>query len=305
MRKICFVLIALLVSPALADVSVTCSQEGGAGSDQFIVEYSIDDANLPRAFGLDIEVIVGTATIDTLDYSDPCFWVHPGTIVIESGSVTDEGTAVAPSDDPCALGGLTTQGVTIEMGSLYDPNDTAHQDPPASSGILLRFTVSDLPCTIEVRDNAARGGVVLEDATAAVTDLPSTCEMEIGEECFPSAHPDYAQWVTVGKPTTWCYPKQCHGDATNSSEPFGRGKYVDVGSQDVTLLLSGYNKYTTEYSDPITHPWIAADFTHSQEPFGRGKYVYVGSQDVTELLIWYNVYTTETAPTPSDCLDVP
>jgi len=34
----------------------------------------------------------------------------------------------------------------------------------------------------------------------------------IQEECFPSSHRDYDDWVTVGRPDCWCCPTQCHGD---------------------------------------------------------------------------------------------
>jgi hypothetical protein len=188
---------------------------------------------------------------------------------------------------------------------LYDPCDAEHPIGPNAVDELLRFTVSNTDCNVTITGNAARGNVVMESTDAATTNLPSTCYMADSPpppDCFPSAHPDYAEWVAMGKPTYWCAPKQCHGDATGSDQQLTRTVFVSVGSQDVSILLEGYNVLDTEYVDPDTDPWIAADFTHSRQQLTRTTYVRVGTQDVGELLTYYNV---QNSSVPADCLDVP
>ena len=48
-------------------------------------------------------------------------------------------------------------------------------------------------------------------------------ELWTNNDCFPSTHPDYATWISVGRPACWCYVRQCHGDTDNIQEPAGKG----------------------------------------------------------------------------------
>jgi len=212
MRKLCFVLTALLLTlPAFADITITCEQ-AGVGDPNVEISYSTSDSNVPRAFGLDISVDSG-ATIDSISYTDPCFWVYPGTIDISGGVVNDYGTPVAPNEAPGAQGDLGTGAITIEMGSLYAPEDPNHTDQPAGSGVLLTIVVS-ADCNVTVSGNAARGNVVLEDTEAAVTNLPTECNVVLAEpECLvDDGGTEYDNWVYWDRPDCWCYQRQCRGD---------------------------------------------------------------------------------------------
>jgi hypothetical protein len=246
------------------------------------------DSNLPRAFSLDISVNQGT--IDTLESHDPCFWVHPGTIVISGGSVIDENTPVAPGDDPGACGELGDSCITIEMGSLYDPCDPTYKDPPASSGPLLSFRVSDKNGTIvTIAGNSARGNVVLENTEEASVNY-SSCQLI--SECYTG--PDYGEWVGLNKPTQWCNIRQCYGDADTFENKVGKGWYW-VGYEDINIMLAGFG--TAYNNDPAVHTWIAADFDHLLNKVGKGWY-RVGYEDVTIL-----VGNFGSGGIPTDCLD--
>ena len=116
--------------------------------------------------------------------------------------------------------------------------------------------------------------------------------------CFPCAHSDYFEWLSVGKPLSWCYPKQCYGDADGADEKYGKG-FVSVGVNDLNILLAGWKNAV--YVDPATDPWIAADFDHAKEKYGKG-FVRVGVNDLNILLTYWKVVNTSV---PADCLDVP
>ena len=58
-------------------------------------------------------------------------------------------------------------------------------------------------------------------------------------------------------------------------------------------MLAGWRKI---YSDPVTHPWIAADFNHYAEKFGKGM-VRIGYADLNVLLTHWRK-----AVVPADCL---
>ena len=81
-------------------------------------------------------------------------------------------TPLADPNDPGSLGGLGTNGVTLEMGALYaDPADA-----PGSEGVLCMLTISE-PATVSVALNTIRGGIVLNDATSAVEPVLSSADV--------------------------------------------------------------------------------------------------------------------------------
>lgn len=160
----------LVASRAPATVVLTCTDLGNA-----VVELSYDasqEASLVRAFGLDITVSHGIITsIGDLSFD---YWVYPSSTIIdpETGEVIDPGTPIAPPDAPGALGGLGTNGMTIEMGTLYREDDPIHNTPPPVTGVLFTFTVS-AECDVTVAENSILGGVVLEDITQPGIYAPS------------------------------------------------------------------------------------------------------------------------------------
>jgi hypothetical protein len=228
MRKFCFLLTALLLTAqALAGgVTISCQQVGDP--EDGIVEVSYiadDDANIPRAFGLDI-TLDNAETITAIIDANEKYWVYPGTIQIVDGVVTDEGEPVAPGGYKTAKGGIDTNGMTIEMGSLYaEEDDQGHTEGPPDAGVLLTFSVSG-SCQVKIEGNAARGNVVLEDTSEAGTNLPTTCDVVITVDCFVVGNADgcghvitqadYDMWVSLSKPDCWCYPCHCRGDADNT-----------------------------------------------------------------------------------------
>ena len=185
MRNLLFVLAALLlVTSAMAEVKIECTADG----NEVTVTYDQNTADpLPRGFGLDITVD-GGATIDVITYSDPNFWVYPGSIVITGGIVTTQGI---PVGDPCDAptdteDGLGTAGITVEMGSLYDPADgNIPDDTPGFSGTLLKFTVTldGNDANVVITENAARGGVVLENVAGVDPNFMGGCVVLDGCAC--------------------------------------------------------------------------------------------------------------------------
>jgi hypothetical protein len=212
---------------AVAGIIITCERVGNTAEGIIQVSYvASDDANLPRAFGLDIIVDDGNITEIVPGTESEDYWVYPGTITITSGVITDLGTPMAPSSDTGACGGSGDSCMTVEMGSLYDdPCDPEHNTPPALSGILFRFTIDNWygfsDCNVIISSNSARGGVVLENGEQASTNLPTTCIWQ-PPLCYDGMA-DYDQWTLVGKPTCWCYPRQCYGDTDGLPE--GKGSY--------------------------------------------------------------------------------
>ncbi|MHC4638174.1 MAG: hypothetical protein ACYTBV_11850, partial [Planctomycetota bacterium] len=114
-----------------------------------------------RMFGTDVAVISAATRLD------PDYFIHPGSTRLKDPGATirTAGTVNAAGSFPGTLPGLGTDGVTTEQASLYE-GGAANSPGGAgvgSSGDLFSIVV-DANATIEVRENAIRGGgAVMED----------------------------------------------------------------------------------------------------------------------------------------------
>ncbi len=282
-KTIVALLVVMLTAPAWASVAITVTDlgDGKAG-----IDYS--GTELARAFALDITVDAGTIdAISDFAVGDdnngygifPASFSRNITVDPATGEVSDwavEGyTPVADAGDPGALGGLGTDGITIEMGSLYDTK------APAISGRLCVITCSE-PCKVTVTTNATRGNVVLEDASEAVVDLAGATEIQIsGVGGYTGPQPE--EWQAVGQPDCWLSsinPRQCHGDADGVSQ--GKNKFW-VSTNDLDVLIASWNKTFAELDGQIVGgvPLICADFDHT----AQGKQKFRVSTNDLDILI--------------------
>ena len=304
MKKLIFVLACLMAVPAFAlNVTLTDNLDGTID-----VDYSDANAtNLPSGFALTVTLtngavfsagvaeMTGESTAGT-----PGYGIFPGTIDINdtTGLVDDDGSPVAPAGDP---GGTGTGGASIvlELGALYVNAVNA----PAVAGTLCTLTVDCSGATGQVDASVAaeatyRGGIVLEDAAAATgvvfTGLTDICV----SECFPSCHPDYTEWQSVGEPNSWCTQRQCYGDADDAQEGNPKDGYFWVANKDLNALSAGWKQVYG--GDPDVDTWIAADFDHAQEGNPKDGYFRVANNDLNVLSANW-----KSGAVPTDCLDCP
>jgi hypothetical protein len=243
--------VVLLAVPAMADVKIIItdvSPNPETPTAQISYDATTELPELVRAFALDI-VATGANIVEVNDYAvgddNGGYGIFPGnfslhiTVNPTTGNVDNWGVAgytpVAPPGDPDALTGLGTAGVTIEMGALYD---TA---APGETGVLCTL-VCDGPCTMSATGNAIRGNVVLENAAGLVPDVTEATDVPIGAEpeCLPSDHPDYGEWVAVGKPRCWCLKRQCYGDVDGEKEGGAKTGYFYVKYTDLNVLVAAW-----------------------------------------------------------------
>jgi hypothetical protein len=233
------------------------------------------------------------------------------------GYTYGEGVSTVSAADPAGPGLLadlpSADPFSISVGGLggeVEPLAAA----PAVAQIVLNAAGG---ATIDLAIDPIRGGIVGSAGTHTVTGLPPTVTItDVPPECIDSGHADYAEWSAVGKPDSWCAPRQCYGDADGLSHkyadapPFPPGLpdlYSYVTSEDVTILVTGYK---AAYSgDPATDPWIAADFDRANRkyadapPFPPGLpdlYARVTAEDVAILVTYYKAAD---AAIPTDCND--
>jgi len=289
---IILVLVALAAIPASANVTISSTQSGNTVTLNYV-----SDSNLVRAFALDISVSTGHITaVDCTKGGSTSgntgYYVYPGGIKIANGTVTDYNSCVCNSNKyPYPAGtGIGTSMVTIEMGSLYPSSGVGK---PSSAGSIVAFTVDTVPCTATIAANSARGGVVMENPDQVITTgLPQTIAITApSTDCYPNTKADYALWVTYGKPTCWCFPRQCHGDADGKTEsPDGKTSY-HVAFNDLNILLANW---LDKAGVPAGY---CADMDHHLEsPDGKTSY-HVAFNDLNVLLAnWL-----DKASAPGDC----
>ena len=300
MKKIVLVLaILVLAAPAMGRVDIKCT------SDLYrvvTVRYDSSEPNKIRAFALDITCDAGV-NITAVNNVDPNFWVYPGSIDINSkGGVESYGEVVCdgnyPGDGyPGTLPGLDTNGVTVEMGSLYVGSSNA----PSSSGILMTFKVDD-DCTVDIVKNVIRGGVVMEDADDSV-DVNLAEATGIKVECIPSNYADYATWGSVGRPDCWSDTfhsgRQCHGDADGNYYPrpvANEDKRKWVTSDDLSIMITGWQKKRTEMTEQQFATAICADFDHNYYPrpvANEDKRKWITSDDLSIMISNWQKKVTE------------
>lgn len=316
MRNIVVTLaVLLLAGAASADVTISVVDKGGCMAD---IVYDAGAGPKVRAFALDITVDAGTI-VGISGYikgestaAAPGFGIFPAnfarhiTVDAATGDVADwdiaDYTPVADAADPGALGGLGTAGITVEMGALYSPTDDASTEAPPAAGTLCTIELSE-NATVNLAENAIRGGVVLTDATAATVVLnggPVTCE----EESCLAGTPDEAEHIAVGKPECWCYAKQCHGDADGQTGGSPKTGVYSVGTADLGILINAWLVKEPPHGPGIAsvENGICADFARDQGGSPKTGVYRVGTSDLGILIENWLVKEPPHGPgVPGDC----
>ena len=274
MKKIVFILTMLsMVSTALGRVEISCTNDVNVVSVYY--DMSGGDANLPRAFGLDVRLSNDANIVSTSDFN-PDFWVHPGSIDVNtdvSPAVVDSnGTAILSDVNYPQAGGLVgppdINAMSIEMGSLYYMADG--NLAPDTNGLLFKFVV-DKDCNVAISGNTALGKVVLENTTEDNTDYGSGCSVTGlgGCNCYGEVDGDgklkfqdlgtIAGWInnyaTTFNRETYIPPSDTeHWDACVDADGDGKIKFQDLGT-----MAGWINNYATTFNRetylPCPHPY--------------------------------------------------
>jgi hypothetical protein len=286
MKKIILLSIVLMLTSSAwaTDVTITCNPE----SDGVVrIDYAVTGSPKVRAFALDI--MVDNGTIDQIsDFKkgesvadDKGYGIFPANfsryinVDPNTGQVTtwdvSNYTPVADGNDPNALGGLGTNGITIEMGSIYFPADDSSPNAPDNTGTLCKIKVS-ASANVSIRENVTRGGIVLTDPTVSPTVIINGCLVTInqladnipanGSDCFPVTFSTYSDWVALGKPACWCSKYQCDGDADGKTSGFPFN--YRVFTADLALVVDNWKK---TIDDPTLNPCADIDHKDSGFPF--------------------------------------
>jgi hypothetical protein len=143
-------------------------------------------------------------------------------------------------------------------GDWADANEQIFASEPLTDGInMLTFGV---PSDANLGQTYARfrfstaGGLGYSGVTADGEVEDYAVQIT---DCMKTTHPDYDDWVSVGKPACWCYRKQCRGDIDGLREgPF------PVSLNDLIIMRPCFNQVA------LPAGCECADLDHAQEgPF--------------------------------------
>jgi hypothetical protein len=292
--------VALIATPAWATVAITVVDEGDCTA---AINYAVSgEPNKARAFALDITVDTGVIEEISgyMKGEGPGFGIFPAsfrdyiTVDATTGEVTtwdvNEYTPLADPNDPGALGGLGTDGVTIELGGLWYPTGDSSPNAAPDTGTLCKLKVSE-GCNMSVVENATRGGIVLTDpAVAPTVDMSGATNVSVpcgGGPCIDPSWSTYNDWVALGEPACWCEPYQCDGDVDGGTETFF--KYRVYGN-DLAAIVDNWKR---KIDDPALDP--CADIDHKSETFF--KYRVYGNDLATVVGNW----KAKDGDLPGDC----
>jgi hypothetical protein len=226
MKKIIFAVAALLIAaPAMAAVDIDVTD--GPGPNDITISFDASgEANLVRAFALDIVWDDPCMTIVAVDCVSAGYYVYPGSISIDaSGTVTDWGTCQCSTSYPGTLGDEPNE-LTIEMGSLY----VGEANAPDPNGDLVIITLGgcdsgDPNANVSITENAIRGGVVMENPDEVVT---------VNSPGGPIS-PDLAPCI---EPTCWDNINECGGQSLGDSDCDGSVNFIDLGRLKVSFFTN-------------------------------------------------------------------
>ena len=317
MKKLMFLMVALLVVPAMAAVEITLVEVEGECAVDIVITATGDDAvdGKSKVAGIALKVSVepGEEITSISNYMTTGvsvagaagYGIYMGNITFEvldpggpnEETVIDEtNSPVAPADAMDLPPQLPGESCVLEFGGLFDVAEAG--DAPLAVTTLARINLAgDSTVTVE-EEIPTRGGIVNIGGTlpSSTPIMPAPTLVTCVTACVytgPAAL--QAEWVAVGSPSSWCGEYQCHGDADGLMGVVGRNA-VRVDQADIDILLLGYNEpYPGTGLEPgpaptdpdTTHPWIAADFNHVEGTVGRNQR-RVDNDDVDILVYYYN-----------------
>jgi hypothetical protein len=276
---VCLIVVLALAATAFAAGEDVVFDACDIGSGQLQISYTTNDPCAPRGIALLIDADAGNGTAEIV--SDAC------AISVDSAFNTyiDYAFGVVDPCDPCSyqpgdghplanpaaagVPSLPAQEFSLCMGVL-DPCGNQAGGPASTSNLITLQLESGDPCvlvtisadTLRAPDSGAVG-------SSLTTNLPIEVWMEIGDtDCVNSGASWHSDWLDpcpgysqFQKPSCWCYPRQCRGDATGTQDG---GLWVQ--SLDLGILRDAFGDTDASLaSSGIAPNNICADFNHHRD----------------------------------------
>lgn len=275
MKKLMCLLVALLVAPAMATVTISAVPGATPCTADIVAVADGDDADANGSLvaGIALEVSVDAGVIvDVYNYKtsgesvagDKGYGIFLGTITFTGGDpeeIADTGTPVAPASAPDNPGQLGSSSIVLELGALYD--QATPEAAPGATTTLCTILASE-NCNVTLATNATRGGVVRIGGGAVVPVLNGCAITCVTPECYVGPHQtQYKAYRDAGYSAEvmacWCNAYQCEGDAAGDKHALGYRVYTT----DLNALAASWR---AKMGDANLNP--CADVGHDKHALG-------------------------------------
>ena len=130
------------------------------------------------------------------------------------------------------------------------------------------------------------------------------CPWDGEDGCLPFCHKDYFEWVSVGSPDCWCYPRQCHGDADGEKQGNPVVGYTYVSTDDLIVLADAWQIKDPPQGPGLSGNQICADFDHAKQGSPVTGYMRVSTDDLIILANNWQIMEPPKGPgILPDCLE--
>jgi hypothetical protein len=129
--------------------------------------------------------------------------------------------------------------------------------------------------------------------------------------CYGVSDPNYANWIdpNIHRPTCWCYPRQCHGDADGKKSGTVATGYMYVSQADLDIMSAGWQVKDPPKGTGIANltvngvPVACGDFTRTRTGTVASGYMRISQADIDRMSLYWNVKEVPKGTgTPADCV---
>jgi beta-lactam-binding protein with PASTA domain len=205
-----------------------------------------------------------------------------------------------------ACGSPVAYVVSTGLCCITIPTITGLTETDANTAIRNAGLTGTISITYANSNTVVYGKVISQDTGCVAAN--ATIHYVASYGCFPSSDPAYSDWVSFGKPTCWCYPRQCHGDADGLAQGTAKTGLYYVGSNDLNVLVGAWQVYEPTKGPGIATitvngiPGICADFAHDVQGTAKAGLYRVGTNDLSRMVTYWNILEpTKGAGTPANC----
>jgi hypothetical protein len=247
----------------------------GIGHNRVFLEFASlyynKDVNAPATSGTLCSLIINPGTASSpLNIRAIGETTYRGGVVLENGdtfaldvntlytvAASLPGKATSPSPADSATGVIRTgTSLTWVAGAGATSHDVYFGTAVSPPSIGNQTGTSYTPTGTMVQSKTYYWRIDEKNATGTTTGDIWRFTVQ---ECLKSTVTEYSAWVAWGKPSCWCFQRQCRGDVNGGKS----GYWVQL--LDLNILKSAYQKSDTQLGT-VTNG-ICADLNHSKSGY--------------------------------------
>jgi hypothetical protein len=128
--------------------------------------------------------------------------------------------------------------------------------------------------------------------------------------CYGPTDANFANWMdpNIHRPTCWCYPRQCHGDADGKKTGTTATGFIYVGQPDMDIMSAGWLVKDPPKGTGIANltvggvPVACGDFARNRTGTVSTGFIRISQPDLDKMSLYWGVKEPAKGPgTPANC----